>query len=237
MASGQIVTAATLCSLLCHHSLLNPGRVIGATRLNDLRPRGASLVILVTVVGDRVADLLILADVHDHTRGGGGGSVKFILLPYESQKNWAFRQLWHLHIHDILTKKKKKRSLVSNECVLAVRQQHTLHLTMSFWCNDRSGQAQHVSSCPTTYLVLVWRWHTAGHSWWLVWHPEIVPSPLEGKQGVKSGTASLALGAQVEDSLCGQTADREDENEFYRQLSGKWDRRGKNNTEMPESAT
>lgn len=43
-----------------------------------------------------------------------------------------------------------------------------------------------------------------------MWHPEIVPSPLEGTQGGKSGTASLALGAQAEDSLCGQTADRED---------------------------
>lgn len=109
MASGQIVTAATLCSLFFHHSLLNPGRVIGATRLNDLRPRGAGLVILVTVVGDRVADLLILADVHDHTRGGGGGSMKFILLPYGSQKNRAFTFTHSRHID------KKKTSLVSNE--------------------------------------------------------------------------------------------------------------------------
>lgn len=102
-------------------------------------------------------------------------------------------------------------------------------------CHATTGQAQHVSSYPTTYLVLVWRWHTTGHSWWLVWHPEIVPSPLEGTQGVKSGTASLALEAQAEDSLCGQTADREDKNEFYRRLSGKSGKR--KHTEMPESAT
>lgn len=74
------MTAATLCSLLCCRSLLNPGSVVGATRLNDLRPRGARLVLLVAVVGDRVADLLILADMDDHAGSGRGGSVEFILL-------------------------------------------------------------------------------------------------------------------------------------------------------------
>lgn len=80
------MTATTLCSLLCCHSLLNPGSVIGATCLNDLRPRGARLVILVTVVGDRVADLLILTDMDNHAGSGRGGSVEFILLSYHIQK-------------------------------------------------------------------------------------------------------------------------------------------------------
>lgn len=226
MASGQTVTAATLCSLLCHHSLLDPGRVIGAARLNDLGPRGASLVLLVAVAGDRVADLLILADMHDHARGGGGGSMKFILLPCESQKNRAFRQLRRLHVPDISAKKTAwwgmNVSLLLGGSIRCTWQCHS---------DAATGQAQHVRWCPATYLVLVWRWHTAGHSWWLVWHPETVPSPLEGKQGVKSGTASLALGAQAEDSLCGPTAHREGKNAFYeRQI------RKKTNTEMPESA-
>lgn len=47
-----------------------------------------------------------------------------------------------------------------------------------------------------------------------MWHPETVPSPLEEKQGVKSGTVSLASEAQAEDSLCEQTADREAKDEF-----------------------
>lgn len=71
------MTAATL----CRRSLLDPGSVIGAPCLNDLRPRVARHVILVTVVGDRIADLLILADVDHHAGSGGGGSVEFILLP------------------------------------------------------------------------------------------------------------------------------------------------------------
>lgn len=80
MALGWNVTAATLCSLRCCRSLLNPGSVIGPTRLNDLRPRGAGLLLLVTVVGDRVADLLILTDMDDHAGSGRSGSVEFILL-------------------------------------------------------------------------------------------------------------------------------------------------------------
>lgn len=74
------MTAATLCSLLSCHSLLNPGTVIGAPCLNDLRPRGGRLVILVTVVGDRVADLLIVTDMDNHAGSGRGGSVEFIFL-------------------------------------------------------------------------------------------------------------------------------------------------------------
>lgn len=83
--------------------------------------------------------------------------------------------------------------------------------SISFWWCQYSRRE--LLSRPTKYLVLAWRWHTAGHSWWLAWRPEIVPSPLEGKQGGRSGTACLALGAQAEDSLCGQTVDTEAESE------------------------
>ena len=65
----------------CHSSLLDAGRVVGASRLDDLRPRWAGLVVLVAVVRGRAVATLVLADVDDHAGGGGRGGVELILLP------------------------------------------------------------------------------------------------------------------------------------------------------------
>lgn len=67
-------------------SLLDSGREVGASRLDDLGPRGAGLVVLVAVVrgGAAVtagAAVLVLAHVHDHAGGGGRGRVELVLLP------------------------------------------------------------------------------------------------------------------------------------------------------------
>lgn len=64
-----------------HGSLLDARRVVGASRLDDLRPLGTGLVVLVAVVGGRAVAALILAHVDDHAGGGGRGSVELVLLP------------------------------------------------------------------------------------------------------------------------------------------------------------
>lgn len=66
----------------CGRSLLHSGRKVGAPRLDDLRPQGAGLVILVAVVGGRAVAALVLADVDDDAGGGGGGSVQLVLVPW-----------------------------------------------------------------------------------------------------------------------------------------------------------
>lgn len=65
----------------CSHSLLDSGRVVGASRLDDLRPRGGGLIIVVAVVGGRAVAVLVLADVDDHAGGGGRGGVELVRLP------------------------------------------------------------------------------------------------------------------------------------------------------------
>lgn len=62
-------------------SLLDSRRVVGASRLDDLRPLGAGLVVLVAVVRGRAVAMLVLAHVDDHAGGGGRGSVELVLLP------------------------------------------------------------------------------------------------------------------------------------------------------------
>lgn len=62
-------------------SLLDSGRVVGASRLDDLWPRGAGLVVLVAVVGSGAVAVLVLTDVDNHARGGGRGRVELVLLP------------------------------------------------------------------------------------------------------------------------------------------------------------
>lgn len=67
-------------------SLLDSGGVVGTSRLDDLGPRLAGLVILVAVVGGRAVATLVLADVDHHAGGGGRGSVELVLVPWESHK-------------------------------------------------------------------------------------------------------------------------------------------------------
>lgn len=67
-------------------SLLDPGREVGASRLDDLGPWGAWLVILVAVVRGGAAvtaavAVLVLAHVHNDAGGGGRGRVELVLLP------------------------------------------------------------------------------------------------------------------------------------------------------------
>lgn len=68
-------------------SLLDSGREVGASRLDDLGPWGAGLVVLVAVVGSGAAvaaaanAVLVLTHVHDHAGGGGCGRVELVLLP------------------------------------------------------------------------------------------------------------------------------------------------------------
>lgn len=62
-------------------SLLDTGRVVGPSRLDDLWSWWAGLVVLVAVVGGRAVAALILADVNDHAGGCGRGGVELVLLP------------------------------------------------------------------------------------------------------------------------------------------------------------
>ncbi|TNN34111.1 hypothetical protein EYF80_055729 [Liparis tanakae] len=63
--------------------LLLSGRVVGPTRLDDLLPQGAGLVVLVAVVGGGVdAAALVVADVDDHAGGGGGGGLELVLVSW-----------------------------------------------------------------------------------------------------------------------------------------------------------
>lgn len=71
-------------------SLLNSGRVVGASCLDDLWPRGAGLVVLVAVVGGGAVTTLVLTDVDNHARGGGRGRVELVLLPWDSHKTWPW---------------------------------------------------------------------------------------------------------------------------------------------------
>lgn len=71
-------------------SLLDSGRVVRASRLDDLWPRGAGLVVLVTVIGGGAVAALVLTDVDNHTRGGGRGRVELVLLPWDSHKTWTW---------------------------------------------------------------------------------------------------------------------------------------------------
>lgn len=65
----------------CSRSLLDSGRVVGASRLDDLRPSGGGLIIVVAVIGGRAVPVLVLADVDDHAGGGGRGGVELVRLP------------------------------------------------------------------------------------------------------------------------------------------------------------
>lgn len=66
---------------LCCHSLLDPGCVVRASRLDDLWSWGARLFILVAVIRGRAVAALILTDMDDHTGRSGCGGVELILLP------------------------------------------------------------------------------------------------------------------------------------------------------------
>lgn len=65
-------------------SLLDAGRVVWASRLDDLWTRWAGLVIVVAVVGARAVAMLILAHMDDYAGGGGRGSVELILFSWET---------------------------------------------------------------------------------------------------------------------------------------------------------
>lgn len=65
-----------------HRSLLDAGRVVGASGLDDFRARRAGLVVVVAVVGARAVAALVLTNVNDHAGGGGRGSVELILVAW-----------------------------------------------------------------------------------------------------------------------------------------------------------
>lgn len=63
-------------------SLLDVGRVVGTSGLDDFWARWAGLILLVAVIRAGAVAALVFANMDDHTGGGGRGGVELILITW-----------------------------------------------------------------------------------------------------------------------------------------------------------